>query len=682
MICPGAGQLYQVPTQGGRFSSRPPDVTRCMTVRHACLLALFALGIASPSWGQTGRVVLLYDERTDFPGLAALDNRLTRTLTVGLPGVEIYREAMDLSRFQSERYPALLEEYLRAKYADKKIDVVIAAMGPALDFLLANGSRLFPGASIVFCGIDRRDFGDRRLPVNVTGVLLKREFAPTLKLALALHPGTRRVLFISGASPFDRRLTDAAKADFRANANQVAIEYLTGLPWPRLADTLATLPPRTIVLASTMFRDSAGGAFIPHEVVERIATTANAPVYAFVDQYLGRGIVGGHLYSMDAHGEEAARMALRIMGGALPSQTPIVERSASVDMFDWRQLRRWGISERRLPVGSVVRFRDTSLWARYRTVVLTTIAALLLQSVLIVAMVLERRTRQRAQAALQTAELLAAEQRRELSHLGRVAVVGELSGALAHEINQPLAAILANARAAQRLLRDTGPPTAELRAILDDIESDDRRAAAVIRRVRGLVKKDEGETQLLSVNEVVGEALELAHTDLLHRGVSVNTRLSPSSPLVYADRVHLQQVLLNLIMNACDAMSDMPPDERALAISTEANDGLVRIAVRDRGSGIPPESLESVFEPFVTTKKHGLGLGLAICRSIITAHGGDMSAANNPDRGATIVVSLPLAGESRPFVAATWLAPALSRESFDAERREPGQGQAVDSARQ
>jgi signal transduction histidine kinase len=245
------------------------------------------------------------------------------------------------------------------------------------------------------------------------------------------------------------------------------------------------------------------------------------------------------------------------------------------------------------------------------------------------------------------AEQLAEEQRRELSHLGRVAIVGELSAALAHEINQPLAAILANTRAAQRMLEDSGIDATELRAVLDDIEADDRRAGALIQRVRGLVRKDGGGLQLVSVNDVVGEVLELAHSDLIHRCVVVSTRLLPSAPVIYADRVQLQQVLLNLIMNACDAMDDTPPGERVLVIATSANDGVVRIAVHDRGAGIPTDLLEAMFEPFVTSKENGLGLGLGICRSIVRSHGGAMWASNNPDRGATIVVSLPIATDPR-----------------------------------
>ena len=607
------------------------------------LLVVCLAGLAAPALAQTRRVVLLYDERTDLPGLAALDARLVQTLSSGSPsGIEIYREAMDRSRFQSERYPLLFREFLRAKYAGKPIDVVIAALGPALDFMLAHGTEVFPRASIVFCGIDRRELGARQLPPNVTGVLLKREFAPTLELALRLHPGTRRVLFVAGSSQFDRRLVDQARTEFQNVRPPVPVEYLVGLPMPDLLDTLAHLPPRSTVLYSTMFADGTGRPFIPHEAAELIARTANAPVYAFVDQYLGRGIVGGHLYSLDAHGEEAARLALRILAGTAASSIPPVEPTASIDMFDWRQLRRWGIPEHLLPPGAVVRYRRQSPWERYRTTILVTVSVLLLQSVLIMALLLERRERRRTQTALRESEARASQQRSELTHLGRVALVGELSAALAHETRQPLAAILTNARAARRMLELDPLDAAALRDILEDIADDDRRAGAVIDRVRGLVTKHEAEPESLSMNEVVREVLELMRSDLQRRRVRVTSRLCEPAPFVLADRVQLQQVLVNLIINACDAMSALHPDERLVEVTT-VRDGQARLEVRDRGTGIPADALTSIFEPFVTTKPEGLGLGLAICRTIISGYHGQMSAANNQDLGATMTVTLPLA---------------------------------------
>jgi len=243
------------------------------------------------------------------------------------------------------------------------------------------------------------------------------------------------------------------------------------------------------------------------------------------------------------------------------------------------------------------------------------------------------------------AEMELLEQRAELAHLSRVALVGELSAALAHELNQPLAAIMANARAGQRLMARRPPDAREVESILEDIVGDDRRAGEVIRRLHALLERGELQLQPLDVNEIVKEVVQLVHSELIRREVIVHTVLAPDAPRVAADRVQVQQVLMNLILNACDAMSEQPREERRATIVTGwSPDGGVRISVADQGTGIPPGRLEQVFEPFFTSKRHGLGLGLAICRTIVTAHGGRLWAVNNPDRGATFHLILERAG--------------------------------------
>jgi C4-dicarboxylate-specific signal transduction histidine kinase len=242
------------------------------------------------------------------------------------------------------------------------------------------------------------------------------------------------------------------------------------------------------------------------------------------------------------------------------------------------------------------------------------------------------------------AQAEAQEQRMEVAHLSRVAMLGELSGALAHELNQPLTAILANARAAQRLLRLSSPDLAELRDILEDIADDDRRAGEVIQRLRAFLRKGDMQPGHLDLNAVVTEVLALVHSDLIQRRVTVDARLATALPTVFADRVQLQQVLLNLLLNACDAMTADSSGEKRVTIQTaETATGGVELSVADQGTGIAPDEMERVFEPFVTSKPHGLGLGLAICRSIVTAHGGRLWAENNEEGGATF--NLVLSGE-------------------------------------
>ncbi|HEU4648973.1 MAG TPA: PAS domain S-box protein [Gemmatimonadales bacterium] len=252
-------------------------------------------------------------------------------------------------------------------------------------------------------------------------------------------------------------------------------------------------------------------------------------------------------------------------------------------------------------------------------------------------------------------EAAAEEQRRQMAHLGRVALLGELSGALAHELNQPLTAILANAAAARRLLAREPLDVAQIREIVEDVIRDNQRAGAVIRRLRALLERGEMQSQPLNLNELVGDVLSLMHSDLIGREVAIDTWLEPSLPLVMGDRVQLQQVVLNLLVNACDAMSGTPAAERRLTILTASSDTDVQLSIADRGTGIPADRLDQVFQPFVTSKKHGLGLGLALCRSIVAAHNGRLWATNNPEGGATfhLVLHCASAMADRSSVHAT-----------------------------
>jgi PAS domain S-box-containing protein len=241
------------------------------------------------------------------------------------------------------------------------------------------------------------------------------------------------------------------------------------------------------------------------------------------------------------------------------------------------------------------------------------------------------------------AEIESQQQRQELVHLARVGILGELSGALAHELKQPLTAILSNAQAARRLLACDPLDLPELRDAVEEIVVADKRAGEVIQRLRTLLRKGDAHLQPLDINLVVAESLELAHGDLVFHHVTVERALSPALPSVHGDRVQLQQVLLNLIMNACEAMGGVARARRVLTVATVlTDDQTIAIRVSDTAGGLPLELQGRLFEPFVSTKKHGLGLGLSISRTIVAAHGGQLWSENNASPGATFHVSLPL----------------------------------------
>ena len=256
--------------------------------------------------------------------------------------------------------------------------------------------------------------------------------------------------------------------------------------------------------------------------------------------------------------------------------------------------------------------------------------------------VLDVTERKEAEKRNQEMERLANRQRDELAHLSRVSMLGELSGALAHELNQPLTSILSNAQAAQLFIARGVVSAEEIGPILNDIVEADRRAGDIIRRLRLLLKKDESTREWLDLNEVVREILRLTNSDRLSRGLNIQLELSPDLPPVYGDKVQLQQVFLNLLNNACDA-TEAADEQPVLTVRTARETGDVIVSVADRGSGIAADDIERIFEPFVTTKANGMGLGLSICRTIIQAHRGQLWAENRPDGGSVFHFLLPTA---------------------------------------
>jgi C4-dicarboxylate-specific signal transduction histidine kinase len=268
------------------------------------------------------------------------------------------------------------------------------------------------------------------------------------------------------------------------------------------------------------------------------------------------------------------------------------------------------------------------------------VGVLVVLGFLLAKLMFEHRRRQEAEGAA----------RRHLvtmAHMDRLAAMGQLTASLAHELHQPLGAILRNSEAARMMLASGQPSVAELQEIVDDILKDDKRAAEIIRRMRSLVRKRELNEEPLDLNDIVRETVALVAPAARSKSVRLETDLQNAPALVVGDRVHLQQVLLNLVLNGLDAMAQTSPADRRLQVRTATTDGHVELAVRDRGSGIPAESIGEIFEPFVTTKTEGMGMGLSIARSIIEAHHGRIAAENNADAGATIRFSIPVVRSAR-----------------------------------
>ena len=867
-----------------------------LVVRALC--ALFLVTVLNNAGGaeqpRAKRVLLISTGSRLSPGFALVDKGVLEALGKIESGtVEVYAENLDILRFPSERFQRIFGEYLAEKYAEQPPDLVILVYVGNLATAGRLLPRLFPGTPVVVAGFTEEEVRTDQLGPLVTGLAQRVDPRATLELILRLQPEIRRIVVIGGTAEVDRSVLKRVQEASRSFAGRVEFDFWDNHSMADLRQEVKALPPQTAILFSRMFRDGAGQAFISTQVGQWIAQWADVPVYAMTDAILGTGAVGGSMASIKAFGDRAGELAHLILSGTAPASLPFEIRTNTVPMFDWRALKRWGISESRLPPNSIVQFRPQSLWEEYRWYILVALIIICVQSALIVELLVQRRRLRRIGAelresqqlmelatgagelglwsrnsktgefwanapmrslfgvsavdALRFNDLLARihpddrsrmlseveskqavnlpfegefrivlpdgmerwvlargrtiieprgrdwrrmgvvlditerkrgaealerersflrqvidtdpnfifakdregrftlanqaiadvygttvdnligktdadfnpnrdeveffqrtdlavmntaqerfipeehvtdargnvrwvqtvkrpivdsdgsarqvlgsstditrrkkmeiqlqEQRAELAHVARISTMGELAASLAHELNQPLTAILSNAQAALRFLTSKPADLAEVREILQDIVEDNSRAGEVIRRMRALVKKEVGlEFATLDIANLIRDVVALLHSDAILQNVRISVELDQALPPVRGDRVQLQQVVLNIMLNAFDAMKECPPTERQVKLRAERQSaGMIQVAVSDRGTGLSGVKFEEIFQPFYTTKGDGLGMGLSICRSIIDSHGGQLWAESNPERGATFYFTLPSA---------------------------------------
>lgn len=618
---------------------------------RGALLACWLLACAWLLPAYAGHEILIvFDEDNDLPGLAAINRGLREALRDPSGGDPVfYNESLQLSQFRDASYEPVVQRYLAEKYSHKRLDLIVAVMEPSLDFLLRHRKTLFAGVPIVFCGADTADLEGKVLPPDVTGVMMKRNFGTTVEMALDMQPGTRHVYVVGGTSRFDQRIQAIARRDLAPYEQRVSIEWLTTLPMGRLLDRVAALPPRSIILYLTLFTDGEGKGFVTHQALREVTSRANAPVYVSVDQYIGTGAVGGSVYSVESLGARAGAIGTRLLGGTAPSAIPPVSLSAYVPMFDWRQLKRWQIDANGVPAGSVLLFRTPTVWESHGWYIAIGVSVLLLQTAMVIGLLFTRAARRRAELArgesemgrrLAEGDLL--RQREELAHAQRVATLGELAASFAHEIKQPLTAIVANAQAVGAML----PPqrvSVEVSEALQDLATDAIRAADTIERIQAMFRKQPAVRSPLDLNALIDDVLRLLASDIRLRQITVQFIRAPALSPVIADDIQLRQVILNILRNAEQAItSTSGAGVREIRIETsQPHASRIELAIRDSGVGVDETQLEQMFEHFVTSKPQGLGLGLTISRSIIESHGGRIWATRNDGTGITMHVSLP-----------------------------------------
>jgi len=582
-------------------------------------------------------VLVLEQSSAGLPFNTALASAIRSTINAGSKSpISFYSEHLDANRFFGPEYENEFVQFLKAKYRERHIDVVIVVGVSALDFIARRREQLWPSVPVVFAAIDEATMSRRTLPNNVTGATMQLTLQDMVKVARIVMPNLNAVAIVG--DPLERQTSFRHFADeIPAVAAQLEIVNLMDLPLAELAKRLAVLPDNTAVIYTGIYFTSDGVSYIPAELTSQIAEWANRPVVVTASSYLNKGAIGGYIVQSNAIGQQAGRMALRILAGESASDIPVAKVPSQL-IFEWPALQRWKISESRLPPGSEILFREPTVWERYSWQIALITAVILLQAGLISALLREHRRRK-------FSEVQSRQRMAELAHVNRFSTAGELTASIAHEINQPLGSILTNAETADAILKSPTPDIAELKDIVKDILQDDRRASEVIRRMRSLLTKAPFELKSLDLNDVARETVEFLSALAVARKVELISLITPDALPILGDRIQLQQVILNLVVNAIDAMADMPSENRTISIRTSRVEKFAELSVSDRGPGIPEDKLKKVFEPFFTSKAEGMGMGLSIARTIIEAHHGLIWAKNRDHGGASFRIRLPLCND-------------------------------------
>jgi PAS domain S-box-containing protein len=856
----------------------------------ACCGFFFPAGLASAATPR--RVLIVHSFGNAAPPFTTHSTAFETELAkkIGEP-VDLDEVSLDVARYATLDMEEALVDLLRKRQAKWQPDLVVPIGSPAGIFVANHRDRLFPATTpIIYAGMDKRRLPAGALEQNAAFVGESFNVPGWVEDILQIAPDTENIAVVIGASPLEQFWTEALRKEFQSFDDRVRFTWLNDLSLDGILQRTMTLPPRSFILVVLMMRDASGVTHNGDEVLQQIRAVANAPVNAIYQHQLGLGIVGGRLYQAEAEGVEAARMAIRILRGEPASGFPPMVIPPLSPRYDWRELHRWKIDEKRLPPGSTVLFRTPTVWQQYRGWIIGALSVCAAQAVLISALIANLVRRRRAERSLGESEervTLAAEaarlgvwefntatgqfwasdkvrelfefdpgtfldraslgarlhpedraareaaidravqelaeyeieyrvvlkdgsirwingrgrcmadeagkparligvsmdvterkeaqelfrlatesspsgtllvddngrivlvnahveelfgyereeliekpigtllpgrfateneadradflaalqnriiegahrelfarrkdgsefpvevglnpvrmprgmlvlatvvdisprkraeedarrQREQIELLGRAGLLGEMTASLAHELSQPLGAIMANASAGARLTDGRATEPGTLHEIFTDIESDGRCAREIIRNVRNAIKHGGAMRGRIAINKVVENVVLMVQPDAAAYSCEVQTALAENLPLIEADPVQMQQVLINLVSNAFHAMREIPAAGRKVKITTRLNDNeSIRVTVQDRGPGILEGTRERLFEQFYTTKMDGLGMGLAIVRSIVESHRGKISAKNALEGGACFEFDLPASENPR-----------------------------------
>jgi signal transduction histidine kinase len=609
-----------------------------------CLLVWAALpGPASSApRSEPKRVLMLHSFGREFRPWSEYVRSIKAELERQAPWpLDLQEHTLLTARFNNPGPEEPFVDYLRSLYSKVPPDIVISIGAPAAQFVQKYREQLFPDAPMVLTVVEQRLVNRTALTDNDTVISVQNNFEAAFDGILQVLPDTKTIAVVIGASPLEKFWLDEIRRELRPFESRVALVWYNDLSFDEILKRASALPLHTVLFWGLMSVDAAGIAHEGDLALRSLRAVANAPIFSYQEAFFGVDTVGGPMHSIAETSNKTVDAVVRILGGEKPGAIRFEPIQFGPPKYDWREMQRWGISESSLPEGSKVLFREPTVWDKYRWQLALLASVILIQGALISLLLHEYRSRR-------LAEVEARQRMVELAHVNRYAAAGELTTSIAHELNQPLGAILTNAETAELMLRAASPNLPEIADILADIKRDDQRASEVIRRLRRVLRKTPFEIRDIDLNQTVREAMGFVGDLARGQRVVLNYVPAVTELHVKGDPVQLQQVVLNLIMNAIDVVSNADLRKREISVTTVHADACAEVRVADTGPGIAPGDLKTVFDPFFSTKPQGMGMGLTIVRTIVEAHQGRISAENQPSGGALFIVRLPIArGKAR-----------------------------------
>lgn len=544
-------------------------------------------------------------------------------------------EYMDINRFPAEGEIEKTINLYNEKYKAVDIDMFIT-FGPGTYLLLKkfgfeaiNNS---PTVNIdIESNISTKSINPQFASQNALHIRIKSNYKETLKTALELFPEYQNVYIISGSSPADNyfyELTRQASEAFNESHNFI---FCNGISLDSTIVTIRKIPANSIVFVTSYIEDVKKIPFSTSMVVRIISAQSKAPVFTLSDDFIHEGAIGGFVYSFIELGKQTAMITEEVLNGKPINEITIDEDSYTKHMYDWQQLKKWDLLDSQvIPKNSEFYNKDENFVIVYKWYILGGILFFVGQTLLIMFLIdLNKRQKAVARQRSENEQVY-----RELVREDRLSRMSELTASLSHELNQPLTAILYTAQAGKRFLETGKLDKKQGTEIFENIIEDDKRAGSLISSVRSLMKLEDREKEKVNLNSLIQETEKLFYSESIAQHIHINLKLQERAVHVFGDKIQLQQVLLNLLFNAANSMDNNSLENKKIDIIQLLDNGNVTVSIRDSGSGFEESIKANLFKPFVTSRAKGLGIGLAVSRSIIESHHGVIWAVNLPAGGA------------------------------------------------